>query len=459
MESEFLDITLNPSQFDALCGLSDDLWDMVVVIGGRGAGKSIALGLFSYEMASLPGSVNLLTAPVVDTLNNSTLPGVLEAWSMLGIAEGRDYVFGKPPKKWRVKPYQKLRNVKIITWRWGSYTLLDGSDNYAKHRGIELDSVAIDEFGELKAGALNVYIGGLRGKATKRSGKAQKVFAVGNPPSDPYQVQRWEGAEGARVFEVPSHENQRNLPAGYIDRMKRRYDKITFKREVLGKVLATGGLRAFYAFKAEEYPAGNLMRVAFDPKADIVLMCDFNASESRPMSWFIGQRHFIASKGKWIDAIVAEFINPGTHTDTQAEIVYDWLMAREFAGTIAIRGDATGGDKARNSTTARSDYQMMKRILQEGPWIVENEKVRRTRRVKDRIAATNARWRTADRRVHMVINPDTCPEGVAAFKQLRWKASGVELEDNAFKDAVDALSYWCYTDYPIHMNETTRAQR
>ncbi|MEO5929754.1 MAG: hypothetical protein ABIR47_07470 [Candidatus Kapaibacterium sp.] len=455
--SEFLDIELNPSQFDALSGLSDDLWDMVVVIGGRGAGKSIALGLFSYEMASLPGSVNLLTAPVVDTLNNSTLPGVLEAWAMIGLVEGRDYVFGAAPKKWKVTTYQKLRNVKIVTWRWGSYTLLDGSDNYAKHRGIELDSVAIDEFGELKAGALDVYIGGLRGKATKRAGKTQKVFAVGNPPSDPYQVQRWEGVDGARVFEVPSHENRRNLPAGYIERMKRRYDRLTYKREVLGKVVATGGMRAFYAFKPEQYPAGNLLRLAFDPHVDLTLTCDFNASESRPMSWFICQRRLV--EARWLDVVVQEFINPGTHTDTQTEIVCDWLAARGFKGTIRIRGDATGGDKARNSTTARSDYQTMKTILRAaGPWKVEDEKVRRTRRVKDRIAATNSRWRSADKKIHLVINPDTCPQGITAFKQLRWKENGMELEDVAFKDPVDALSYFPYTEYPIHINETTVKQ-
>lgn len=457
-DAETIELLLGPTQFDVLSGLSSDEFDIGFMVGGRGAGKSTALGLFIDEMKELEGSVGLLTAPVLDTVNNSTLPGVLEVWRQIGLEEGRDFVFGAPPPSWGVRPYQRLRNMKIITWRTGSYTILDGSDNFAKHRGIELDYVAIDELGNLKQGALEVYIGGLRGKATKKAGLHQKVFGVGNPPEDPYDIERWQGLPGVRVFLVSTYENRKNLPAGYIERMADTFDRITFAREVKGDLVALGGMKAISEFTPAPFPAGNLTSIVLDPKRNITITCDFNASQTRPMSWLVGQSHRMPN-GQTIDVVVMEFVNPGTSSRAQAKIVREWLEARQFRGVIEIRGDATGGDAARNSANAQSDYAEMQRVLKHEKWSVEPPKTRRTRRVKDRIAALNSRLCTESGVRRMAINGATCPATIEAIKRLRWKENGYELEDNAFKDPVDALSYWPYYDSPVHRKEKTSETR
>lgn len=447
-------VTLNPTQFDALWGLVERcLFDLALYIGGRGSGKSVALGFFIYMMTRLPYSVTLLTAPTFDTLNNSTLPGVLEAWSLMGLEEGVDYVFGEAPKSWRVRSHQKLRKYKCITWRNGSVTLLDGSDNFNKHRGIELDAVGIDEFGNLKEGALKVYIGGLRGKATKKAGKEGKIFGVGNPPEDPYQVEQWEGKDRTRVFLAATHENAKNLPKNYIARMAAMYDEITYDREVLGKLIGLGGLKACSSFIAKPYPEGNLTRQDVVLDADTWMTWDFNASMERPMSTLIYQR----IDGR--DVVVKEFINLGTNTHDQCDIIFDWLTKVGFAGKLMIRGDATGGDAARGSAATQSDYNVIETAFRStGLWKYKGHKTRRTRRVKNRMAALNARLRTKDGTVSLLVD-ERCVKLIEAAKQLKWASNSYNLEENQFRDPIDAWSYGSYTDHPVHFRTAEKTKR
>lgn len=441
-------LLLNPTQYDALELFAQMLAKIVWYIGGVGSGKSFVLGVFVYDVSRLPKSLCLLTAPVLDTLNNSTLPGVLDAWDRLGIVEGRDYVFGAAPKSWKVPAYQKLRNAKVITWRNGSYTLLDGSDNYPKHRGLELDAVAIDELGNLKPGAAKVYTGRLRGKARKRKKIPSVMFGVGNPPEDPYLVEEWQGKPGCVVLTAASHENAKNLPDDYIALMEATYDDVTYRREVLGELIAIGGLVALSSYTPLPYPKGNYCDLEFSPTAKTYMTCDFNASSERPMSWILEQELWVGEQ--ILSVAVMEFVNLGTSTRTQCKIVRDYLLARGFTGELHVRGDATGADKARNSTTAESDYEEIDGSLSKGPWRYKGKLTRRTKRVKNRVAAHNARLRTRDGKISLLINPLMCPKLDEAAKRLRWANNQYELEDNPFKDPVDAWTYRSYRDYPIH---------
>lgn len=457
-----VDVSLNlgPTQYDVLHGLMSDLFDIGYYIGGRGSGKSTTLGLFIVLMTELPYSVGLLTAPVFDTLNNTTMPGILEAFEMMGLVEGRDYVVGTPPRRWGIKVYQKLRKAKCMYFRNGSVVILDGSDNYNKHRGIELDWVAIDEIGNLKEQALDVYIGGLRGKATKRAGRQQKLLGVGNPPEDPYQIEKWRGRPGVEVFTAPTHENAANLPPGYIARMRASYDQLTYEREVLGLLKAVGGLLACYAMQHKAFPDGNYSDRKINATGDLFMTWDFNASSERPMSTLLVQRQRFEVGGKQIDldVTVKEFVNLGTDTHTQCDIIYDWLKASGFRGKLHIRGDATGGDRARGSAATQSDYQVIEtKFRSSGPWQFAGVKTRRTKRVKNRMTALNSRFRNADGEIRMLINPEQCPKLIEATKHLRWSSNQYDLEENAHKDPIDAFSYYPYYDFPVHRKTAQKA--
>lgn len=446
-------LTLNDTQWRTLEALRSDACNLAFLIGGVGSGKTFLLGCALYVYATAtPYSLALLTAPTFDQLNNATLPGVVDALEKIGAIEGVDYTFGEPPASWGVRSYQKLRRHKSMTWRNGTTVILDGSDNFQKHKGLELDVVLADEVQLLKAGALELYIGRLRGKATKALGRQAKMLGVGNQPEDPYQVERWEGREGVKVFEAPTHENERNLPLHYIRALESAYDDITFRREVLGERIALGGMLAAYNFRHEVQPHGNLLDIQLDPMKDAYLTCDFNASMTRPMSWFLVQKMLVG------DVVVQEFVNRATSTETQAKIVHDYLEAQGFRAKLHVRGDATGGDAARNSATTRSDYQVMRMELKSDRWQYMGEQVRRTRRVKDRIRALTSHIESRDGARRLFVSRH-CKKLIEAIKRCRWAENGVELESDNFEDAIAALSYYCYYEYPVHHGQPTFLHR
>lgn len=47
----------------------------------------------------------------------------------------------------------------------------------------------------------------------------------------------------------------------------------------------------------------------------------------------------------------------------------------------------------------------------------------------------------------MVVHPE-CKRTTEALRRLRWKDNGYELENNAFREPFDALSYYTYNYYP-----------
>lgn len=448
------EIELNETQYDALAALNDAACDVAFLIGGIGSGKTFLLAAALEKYANeLPYSLGLLTAPVFDQLNNSTVPPIVSALEDMGVIEGVDFVIGQAPASWGVIPYQKLRKYKVMTWRNGTTVILDGSDNFRKHKGLELDFILADEIQFLKPGSLELYIGRLRGKATKAAGKRSKMLGVGNQPEDTYQVERWEGIERVRVFEAPTQENARNLPKHYISNLAAIYDDVTYRREVLGERVPLGEMLAAYNFRHDLSPLGNLVDQPFNPKADAWLTCDFNASMLRPMSWFLIQKN-----QQGADVVVMEFVNRATSTESQSIAVAEYLTEQGFQSKLFVRGDATGGDRARNSATTRSDYEVMRSELKSTKWQYMGENTRRTKRVKDRIRALTSRIEARDGSRRLYISPK-CKKLLESIKRCRWAENGIELESDKFEDAIAALSYFCYYEYPVHHGQPTFLHR
>jgi len=213
-------VNLNTKQYTVAASIKRNLF----FVGGVGGGKTFVGAMWALKRATLIGSLGLITAPVADTLTNSTLPALMDASAKVGIYERPHYLIGtRTPDHWDVKPYAH-RNGKILTWRWGSYVLVDGSDNFNKHRGVELDYVYIDEYRDVKKDAYSVYDGRLRGKAVKALGRRSEatghvyqILATTTPPDDPNIISRHVG-ENTEIVYATSYDNQVNLPEGYIDK-------------------------------------------------------------------------------------------------------------------------------------------------------------------------------------------------------------------------------------------------
>lgn len=409
-------------------------YDECFYIAGIGSGKTLALAVFIANEARLIGSLGLATAPVTDTLNNSTMPQLKSLWSELGLIEGEHYVVGtQPPVSWNIKAYTN-RNYKILTWRWGSYTILDGSDNFNKHRGLELDYVAADELRDIKNGAWEMYRGRMRGKAKKAIGGKYKMLAVTTPPENPVKIENLRHDNVEMVYGT-SFDNAKNLPKGYLEGLKLRYDEITYKREVLGELIHSGGTTAYYAFSPE-----SIVKQDFVTTAPTVMCWDFNASPKKPMSTGLVQE----INGKYY--LTKEFIFKNSNTDEQCQKVLEYFKEVNFSGSLEVTGDYSGNRRESNAT--RSDYAIIEYYF--GNYPDYRLKTRPTLSIRDRIASLNAQFRNMAGERNLYVD-SRCVKHIEDLYKTRWKDSGVELDDSDPERThpSDELSYWAYNYFPI----------
>lgn len=277
-------ITYNLSQWKAIKATTKEIF----FVGGLGSGKSFVLGAWCKRRAQVKGTVGLLVAPTKDVLKNATLKQVTKAWNKMGLIKGVHYVVDVlPPKAWGVQPFSDRDQRGIITFNWGSYLVVGGLDNFDKWRGIEVDYIACDEFRDVKKEAYDVLIGRLRGETfIHHPDFTHQILCVTTPPEDYYYLQEQVKREAVTFIHTSSHENQKNLPAGYIKDMEESYDEITFQREVLGKMVNANNRlfmysfsRAIHCFEATKLPVYR--------QAPLYLSWDFNLD---PMTVVIGQR-------------------------------------------------------------------------------------------------------------------------------------------------------------------------
>lgn len=430
MESEDIEIEYTDSQFDAITSGYPECF----FVGGVGSGKSFALGQFVLNEACLVGSLGILTAPTSGTLNLSTMPACKKIWSRLGMVQDKDYVIGKrPPKSWGIKPYSDYSG-NVLTWAWGSYTIVDGSDNYDAHRGTELDYVAGDEFRDFKDGAYKMFQGRMRGEAKKATNGNYRMLFVTTPPDNPNKVQDLK-SDRVQIIYGNSFENQHNLPAGYLEGLKHSYDEITYRREVLGELIYSGGSTAYHSFSEK-----SIVSMPFMPNAPTVMAWDFNASAKKPMSTGLIQE----INGCWY--LTKEFIIKNSNTDEQCQVVKEFLQKNMFTGSLAVTGDYSGFRKESNAT--RTDYAIIEYYFSN--YTDFKNRTRPTLSIRDRIASLNSQFCSMAGDRNLFVDSE-CKKTIEDLYKTRYKDNGIGLDDADPERThpSDMLSYWAYNWYPL----------
>lgn len=452
-----MDVDLSFKQYDAITSDAK----ITIYLAGIGTGKSLVAGMWLLERSKVPGSLGLTCATDAKQMKLATLPRLQEAWERLGYIADEHYVINRrPPAHWGIQPFTQLGSANILTWYWGSYLVLGGTENFQTYRGPQFDFIHGDETRDWRdiAGTLTVFTGRLRGQAYKERGLVSQMLLTTSPPDDPEEIESYLEGQAVSVIRGTTLDNLENLPPDYVDTLAAMLDTPTFERDVLGLMRDVRGTRALPGYVDAPHPDGNILDVEVDPARPITLTCDFNASQSRPMSWLVGQEHRTPD-GRTVEVIVREFVSYGTSTEEQCEDVAEWLREIGYRSTISIRGDATGADAGRNSVTAKSDYTAMQQRLKSTQWKLEKEQTRRTRRIKDRLRALNTRLESHDKRRYMAINKRLCPKTDEALRKAKWDVTGKDLEKKWYADPVAALSYWPYYDHPVHHEEVTITHR
>lgn len=343
-------IRLHPSQGKVISSDKPEIF----FIGGLGSGKSFVLGVFTFLKARIRGSVGFLGAPTKDVLRNATLKQVKAAWKACGIEEWKDYVIGcLPPSHWNVEPFNApaMGQHGILTFRWGSYMVLDGLDNFNKHRGTEFDYYAVDEFRDVKQEARDVLNGRLRGQASIKAGVIHQGLWVTTPPEDFTMIE--EAIQDLELVDsvfTSSMENQENLPENYISNLLRKYDNITAQREIFGKLVAANRSPWLHVWDKDKF---TVPYVEHNGNASILVSFDFNLE---PMTAGVIQFGW-----DWMK-VIQEYEIPGDPSRIAEAIFHDWE-----GFDIYVTGDREGYTRQKAREDNSTMYDTILDVFEIGP--------------------------------------------------------------------------------------------
>lgn len=334
----------NAAQWEAIQSTARETF----LVGGVGMGKSFFLAeRLKSALMETNGTRCALYAPTTKMLKNSTWVQIKHAWEgMLGMQEGIHYVYNRnPPKSWGVKP-MTLTSHGILSMRNGSYCILDGLFDANKQRGTEFDEIFVDEFWGVDEESRKVLMGRLRGQKYKELNRKHRIWYATTPPEDITLLKNLYETPSADIKFIfgSSYINKDNLDSLYLQSLKNIYDETTYRREVMGELIAYTSNQFFCSFVYDK-----IVR-ELQPQYNKILYLSFDFNVS-PMTCLAAQY----SEGK-IHIIKEWYIKNNEVPIGKEPISYICERIKPFAERfplLEITGDASG--RARSAIAKKGD--------------------------------------------------------------------------------------------------------
>ena len=116
---------------------------------------------------------------------------------------------------------------------------------------------------------------------------------------------------------------------------------------------------------------------------------------------------------------------------------------------VVLYGDPAG--RAGEKHGHRSDYTQIKEVLRDNGWTFTDKVQKSHPAIKDRQNSVRARVMTADKNIHLYVNPTTAPwsyKGLATV-QLQEGSTFQEDQKNKYQHITTAIGYMCAVEWPI----------
>ena len=367
-------------------------------LSGVGAGKSFLMGVVSaYFSQNFPDSVGLIAANSHTQLNTATLVQVREAWTKLGMHEGKDYVIGIIPPPDFVRRRQFKSYNSVISFPNGSIIFTASLERYKLLDGKNLSYALIDEIKDAEPAAIKEVIlprlrqGGIYLTADKtgltheeidEAGEKRDPFAplyLFSSPSrnawlnEMFDLDKYETEINALTYNekeffakeyddkcvvISSSFHNTHLPRGFVK------NQVNTMSDRDAKMLIYAN--PFFSIGGEFYPmfsrASHVKPCKIVKGEPLHITVDFNVFPY--VSMVISQIH-VADTGKMTIRIVDEICArpPHNRTDAMCSALVAKYHDEMLAGSVYIYGDSSG----RNGSTRSkdNDFDIMRNVLRQ----------------------------------------------------------------------------------------------
>ncbi len=341
-----------------------------------------------------------------------------------------------PAKLLDGKPSESELTIKL---KGDVEILVMGMDVPERAEGSPLNGLVLDEYGNMLP---HVWTEHLRPMVADRKGW---VWFIGVPEgrNHYYELDRDAKANTSGMWKSYHWKSSEIVDPEELEAAKKDMDPLTYQQEFDADFVTFSG-RAYYGFDAGIHAVKSLK---YDEYRDLILCFDFNVE---PGVCVICQEH----DETWI---IDEVYIPQNSTTP--------AVCRKIAATygkhprgVYCYGDATGGSRG-SAKVAGSDWDLIKKELQ--PVFGDNIRFRvksHNPAERARVNAVNSRLMTADKRVHMLVDPVKAKHVVEDLDGVRLLEGGSgELDkkhDEKLTHLSDALGY--YIEYKFPVNGGTR---
>jgi hypothetical protein len=229
-----------------------------------------------------------------------------------------------------------------------------------------------------------------------------------------------------------------------------------YKREYLAD-FETGGQRVYYSYSNLNHKKPGV-DYQINYSYPFIVTCDFNATE-KPMSWTIGQRQGMNTY--WFKSLSYQY----TNTASMCEILDKYFQGIDPDGRglsfklahypkiLYFYGDYAGMKMTSNSSL--SDWDIIEKYFRtnskEKP--IVDKRLKPTRSVRDRVAATNAQLCNANNDRRQFVDPQECKPLIRDWDRVSWKENGVDLDDKDDRDTHNSDSVDYYNDYEFPIQD------
>lgn len=364
------------------------------------------------------------------------------------------------PRIWQRAIHLSRREIVLPR---GTIVQVRGLDKPQRIEGSPVHGILVSEYGDVRPNTWDKHL------RPAISTIGQEGFAIldGVPRGGPngHWAKIWKRVAAGQIrsssaYAWPSSEV---MSPEEIAEAKGSMDELAFATEYEARFTSLGS-GAYSSFRRDLHAYSGLV---YDAAAPLVFCFDFNVEPGVAVVLQEQRKHrhdgalrYPNAPKELADSFIAVIGQVHIPRNSRTELVCERLKndwSNRHRGEVWLYGDLSGGARKTSQADRSTDWDIILRSLREVlTWSVRDRRHRQgstNPAERSRVNAMNARLRTADGVVHMLLCSQAAPHVLDCVESTRLLEGGSgEIDKDAtpeFTHASDALGYYVVAEHPI----------